>query len=345
MSKNAGNAIITKAKAIYGNRLVAENYEELLKLKSVSDIVSYLKRNNKFTNTLSDVDEYSIHRGQLENLIRKSYFDNLTRLVKFVSTPDRKFYELDMIRREIEIILSSIRSIISGDIESSIRDLPLFFKKHASIDIEEITKSLTMQKLLNELQGTRYYDIIYPYYTEDKTEIKYADIEHSLYSQYHQIVIQRIDKYYKGKNHDILMDMYQSKVEIENVIKIYRLKKFYNASESDIMNTIISENIRMSKKKLSELINTKEPDDILKVLSKSDLSQFKDEDGYVYIEYQAEKIKYNIAKRFMYYSTFPPLIYSALLFLNDIERTNLFNIIEGIRYDIDKDEIKKMIIY
>lgn len=47
----------------------------------------------------------------------------------------------------------------------------------------------------------------------------------------------------------------------------------------------------------------------------------------------------------MYYSTFPPLIYSALLFLNDIERTNLFNIIEGIRYDIDKDEIKKMIIY
>lgn len=345
MANVAGNAIITKAKAIYRNRLTPEDYEELLKYNSVSDIVGYLKRNHKFENTLSDVDEYSIHRGQLETLIRKSYFDNLTRLVKFVSTPDRKFYELDMIRREIEIVLSSIRAIISGSIESSIRDLPMFFKKHASFDIEDVTKAMTMRDLLETLKGTRYYSVIERFYTDLPEEIRYTDIEYALYLQYHEIVLDRINKYYKGKNHDILMNMYQSKVEVENIVKIYRMKKFYNASEADIVKAIMTEDIRMSKQKLKELINAEDADDILKALSNSDMSEYKDEDGFIYIEYQAGKIKYNLAKRFMYFSTFPPIVYNALLFLNDIERTNLFNIIEGIRYDIAKDDIKKLLIY
>ena len=345
MSNYAGNAIITKAKSLFGKRLRPEDYEELLRFKTIPEIVGYLKKKDKYTNTLEDVIEYSMHRGQLEDLIKKSYFDNLARMVKFVSTSDKKFYELDMIRREIEIVLSSIRSIISGNIESSIRDLPLFFKQHASFDIEELSKSLTMKDLLTELKDTRYYDLIVPYYADNATDIRYSDIEHSLYLKYHDIVIERINKYYKGKNRNLLMDIYQSKVEIENVIKIYRLKKFYNATEIEIMNAILTKNIRMGKTKLKELINLENPDEILEVLSKSQFSEFKDKDNYIYIEYQAGKIKYNLAKRYMYFSNFPPIVYSVFLILNEIEKTNIFNIIEGIRYDIDKEDIRKMLIY
>ena len=66
----------------------------------------------------------------LEELIKKSYFNNVVKIVNFVSTNDRKFYELDMVKREIEIVLSSLRSIISGNLESSCLSifLPLFYK-------------------------------------------------------------------------------------------------------------------------------------------------------------------------------------------------------------------------
>ncbi|HOO43443.1 MAG TPA: V-type ATPase subunit [Bacillota bacterium] len=346
MSSFAGNAIITKAKSLYGKRLRPEDYEELLKFNSVPEIVGYLKKHDKYSNTLQDVTEYSMHRGQLEDLIKKSYFDNLTRLVKFVSTSDKKFYELDMIRREIEIVLSSIRSIISGNIESSIRDLPMFFRQHASFDIEELSKSLSMKSLMSVLQGTRYYDLLLPFYTDDPSEIRFTDIEHSLYVKYHEIVLERINKFYKGKLHKQLMDIYQSKVEVENVIKIYRLKKFYHANEMEIMNTLITKDIRMSDSKLKELINLKDPDDILDVLSRSEYSVFKsDEDDYIYIEYLAGRIKYNLAKRYMYFSNYPPIVYAVYLFLNEIEQSNIFNIIEGVRYDIKQEDIKKMLIY
>ncbi len=141
------------------------------------------------------------------------------------------------------------------------------------------------------------------------------------------------------------MDIYQSKVEIENVIKIYRLKKFYNIPKEEIVEALITKNIRMSKNKLNELIDLTDPSEILKVLSKSQFSEFKDKDDYVYIEYQAGKIKYNLAKRYMYFSNNPPVVYTVFLFLNDIERSNIFNIIEGVRYDIDTEDIKKMLIY
>jgi V/A-type H+-transporting ATPase subunit C len=345
MSNYAGNAIIAKAKSLYGHRLKPEDYEELLKFNNVSEIVTYLKKNDKYSNTLTDTIEYSMHRGQLEELIKKSYFNNLARIVKFVGTKDKKFYELDMIRREIDIVLSSVRSIISGSIEGSIRDLPLFFRKHASFDIGDISSSLTMTDLLKTLKGTRYYETIRPYYSDDPVEIKYSRIEHDLFAQYHGIVIQRINQYYKGKTKRTLMDIYQSKVEIENVIKIYRLKKFYKASKDEILETLITDNIRMSKKKLNDLIDVTDANEILQVLSKSQFSEFKDNDDYVYIEYQAGKIKYNIAKRYMYFSNNPPIVYTVFLFLNDIERSNIFNIIEGVRYDIDKEDIKKMLIY
>lgn len=341
----AGNAIISKAKSMYASRLKPEDYEELLKYNQISDVVAYLKRNKKYENTLSEVYENEIHRGQLEDLIRKSYFFKVAKIVSFISTKDRKFYELDMIKREIEIVLSSLRSVISGDIKSSVRDLPLFFRKHASFNIEKVIKSLTFRDLLFNLKDTRYYDILQPFYKDDPMMIKYTDIEHKMMEKYHTIVIKRIDEYFKGKVRRQLMDIYQTKVEIDNIIKIYRLKKFYDADEEEIWKAMITENIRMSHKQLEELIQLENPNEVLEVISKSQYHDYIDDDDYVYIEYQAERIKYHLAKRYMYFSTVPAIVYTVFIFLNEIEQANIFNIIEGIRYDIDKADIKRMLIY
>ena len=76
MGNFAGNAIIAKAKTLFGYRLRAKDYEELSRFNSIPDVIGYLKKNNKFSNTLSNALEYSMHRGQLEDLIKKSYFEN-----------------------------------------------------------------------------------------------------------------------------------------------------------------------------------------------------------------------------------------------------------------------------
>lgn len=341
----AGNAIIAKAKTIYANRLKPEDYDELLRLDTIYEVLAYLKKNNKFTDTLNDIKDTEIHRGQLEELINKSYFIKLARINKFVNSVDKGFFQLDMLKREIEIVLSSIRSVISGDISQSVRDLPIYFKDHASFDIELLTKSLTMKEVLFALKGTRYFDLLSPYDFQDASMIPYVKIEHDIWNMYHNTVISRITRYFRGKEHLELMRLYQTKVEIDNIIKIYRLKKFYDADYKDILGALITDRIRMPKEKLIELATIKKPEDVLKSLSNSEFAEYKDDDGYVYIEYFAEKINYNLAKRYLFISTSPAVVYSAFIILNEIEKTNLFNIIEGIRYDVDKDDIRKMLIY
>ena len=44
MSKMANNAIISKAKTMYGTFLKDHDYDKLIKMSSVPDVVSFLKK-------------------------------------------------------------------------------------------------------------------------------------------------------------------------------------------------------------------------------------------------------------------------------------------------------------
>ncbi|MDD3122863.1 MAG: V-type ATPase subunit [Candidatus Izemoplasmatales bacterium] len=345
MSSWTSNAIITKAKAIYGNRLKEEDYKELVKKKSVSDIVRYLKSNENYKELLEDIQDSTVHRGQLEEMIKKTIFNSTLKLVKFIEMKDKEFYELNLNQREIDLILATIRAIISDSSKEVISEFPTFFIRHAHFDIYNLTKSKTYQEMLDSLVGTIYYDKLIPFYEKDAKNIKYPEIEQTLDHCYYECVFRIISENYKGKLKRDLENIFITKIELTNIIKIYRLKKFYQSDVDAIKKTLITKYSRISEKKINEIAELKDADMVLSFLEKSEYSKFLDEDDYVFIEYYAEKIKYNLAKRYMYFSSDAPTVYSSFLILNEIERENLFNIIEGIRYNLDESEIEKMLIY
>jgi|AntRauTorcE11898_2_1112593.scaffolds.fasta_scaffold00066_49 V/A-type H+-transporting ATPase subunit C len=346
MGSFTGNAIISKAKSIYGNRLKAHDYEYLVKVRTIPEIVTYLKNKVNYREYIVDVHEQNIHRGQLEELIKKAHFGHTIKLVKFVDTKDRKFFELNMIQREIDVILSVLRSIISDEDEHDYSDYPTFFTKHASFDLFDLTESKTFPQLLENLSSTRYFNVVEPFNVKRHEDIDYTRIEHEMDKLYYDIAFSRIDELYKGKEHDQLRDIFQNKVELENIIKVYRLKKFYNADKQTIMQTLILSHSKLSQRKLEELIRLPEADLIYYYLERSGHSTpIEKNQDYVYVEYYAEKIKHNLAKKYIYFSNNASEVYSAFLILNEIERDNLFNLIEGIRYELSEEEIKKMLIY
>ncbi|MBU1145261.1 MAG: V-type ATPase subunit [Firmicutes bacterium] len=345
MSNWTSNAIITKAKSIYGTSLKQDDYLELVKKRSISEVVSYLKTKKYYKEFFSDVQENSVHRGQLEELIKKTNFNYTLRLIKFVELKDKAFYELNIIQREIDLILASIRAILSMNYEEAIAEFPIFFRRHASFDITLLSKARTFLDLLEAIEKTPFYSVLKPFLEKENSEIRYADIEYELDSCYYGCVFDQIEKNYKGKVKKQLFDIFKSRIELGNIVKIYRLKKFYNAEFSEIKKAVITKYSRMSDKKLDDIISLPNADSVLHYLESSEFAKYIDEDEYIYIEYYAEKMKYNLAKRYMYFSNDAPAVFSAYLILNEIERENLFNIIEGIRYNLEESEIKKMLIF
>ena len=52
MSSFSSNAILAKARAMYSRRLTEQNYEELLKRRSINDLVAYLKSDTAYSLSL-----------------------------------------------------------------------------------------------------------------------------------------------------------------------------------------------------------------------------------------------------------------------------------------------------
>ncbi len=58
-----------------------------------------------------------------------------------------------------------------------------------------------------------------------------------------------------------------------------------------------------------------------------------------------EKIKYNLAKRFLRFSTDSALVYMTYKIVYQVEIDNLKHIIEGLRYGETPSQIESMLIY
>ncbi len=345
MSSWANNTIITKAKSIYGNFIKPDEYEKMAKFKSLADLVGFLKKHENYRVILKDVQEGSIHRGNLEGLIKKNAFDQIIRLIKQVYTKDLEFYELDIVHQENEVILSSLRTMISDEVEENKGKVPYFFDIHTTIEMSLILKATNFHELLEALWNTPYYQILEPYDTRSNGNIRYLDIEFELEDYYYDEAFRRIEKYYKGSVLKDLKSIFQTRIELSNIIKIYRLKKFYQSDPATIKSVLIKKHTRISEQKIDEIVNLQDPDAILKYLAQSEFSRFKSDKDYVYVEYYAGRIRYDLAKKFMYFSTDVSKIYLAFVTLSNFEVENLTNIIEGIRYQVDENEIKQMLIY
>lgn len=345
MSSWSNNALISKAKSMYGQFLKPSDYDKLIKYHSVADLVGFLKKHPNYQDILKDVSEHAIHRGNLEALIKKNAFDKVLKLMKSVYSKDAEYYELNIVKQENEIILSVIRTFISDEIEDNKGRIPYFFDTHSDIDIKKILKVENFEALIEALKDTPYENILVPYYTKNKDNIRYMDIEHALESYYYDQAFMRIENNYSGKLKKDLEAIFQTRIELSNIIKIYRLKKFYQSDPLTIKSVLVRKHSRLTEKRIDEMIALKNADQILGYLAKSEYKVYKNDKDYVYIEYYAGQIRYDLAKKFMYFSTEVPKIYTAFITLAEIEIENITNIIEGIRYQVSEGEMKQMLIY
>ncbi|MFA6801311.1 MAG: V-type ATPase subunit [Acholeplasmataceae bacterium] len=345
MSSLANNAIVAKAKAMYGKFLQPEDYDRMAKLKSIPDLVKYLQNHPHYEKTLKDVQTITIHRGHLEALIRKNRVEQIIKLIKLVYSKDKDFYMLDVVYQQNEIILSVLRKIISDDSADISGSIPFFYNVPTEIDFSKLLNVTNFADLLKALENTVYYSILKPFATDDKDKIRYIDIEHALEVYLYRLVFKTIDQFYHGKLKHDLEHLFKLRIDLNNITKIYRLKKFYNADPLSIRNVLVDEFSEMSSKTLDKLVMIEDPDQLLKDFDKKGVTSVAIEDEYVFIEYFTGKMRFELAKKIMYFSGEVPEIYTAFTILSQFELDNLIQIIEAIRYQINENEIKQMLIY
>ncbi len=342
------NATVAKALSIYGKRLTADDYKELMHRNNVSEIADYLKRNTHYGKVLESIDTNTIHRGFLESLLRHYEFDLYVRLCKFQHLDKTPFYNYIVIRQEIEEIISCILHLNAKASDEYITGLPSYLINHASYNLIELAKSRSYQDLLNVIKKTPYYALIKDEVPDENGVYDCTKIEIKLMTYYHKWLNNTINDDFNGKTAKDLNYLITTQIDIVNIINGFRMKTFFNTNADNIEKSMLPFYGRLSKNKQYELFEAVDEDDYIKRLQKNyygrQLGMFDSNLDKTMLEKYTKALKYKYAKLTLMVSSSAPVSIYTILFLFDIEVENIINIIEGIRYKAPLSFIEKLLI-
>ena len=107
-STMASNAILAKARAMYGKSLSETDYKQLIDCRNVPEVAAYLKTRTCYSSVLTGLNESEVHRGQLEPMLRQDIYFDVFALSRYAKDKRLVFIDFIISGMEIEQIIRCI---------------------------------------------------------------------------------------------------------------------------------------------------------------------------------------------------------------------------------------------
>lgn len=338
------DAIIAKAKAMYGRRLSADDYNNLLHKNSVGAIVGYLRDKNRYHMVFANVNELQVHRGQVEQLLQKNMFETYIKLCKFMAADKNSFCYYLIKEQEVKQLASVLMYIKSGNVGEYVKVFPAYLQDYLSFNLLEIAKSTTPDDLLRTLEQTQYYKILRPLIAGKNAEdidLERCSIE--LYSYYIKWALKAIERNYSGETAKELKALFQRKADQDNILTCYRLKTFFNADTETVEKSLRPYHYRVSPKRLHTIISSSNATvQLSELLKKSYFKKIPYDSANP--EVAMRRYDYDFYKNQLMMTENGTMALYSVMVLFEVERSNIQKIIEGIRYGLETSEIEKLLV-
>lgn len=329
--------INAKLKGMNKKNLDREELENLIKQNNMKSAICILKQEfEPLRNIIEDID-----RINLEQELDKILINDIIKISKYLSDDEKRIFYLYISKYEIKCINLTIKNMIKK-INRKKENITIW-TKNIFKNIENIEASQNEEELMKTLKKSNYYKTIENYIN------KVGKIENISISEF-EIKLDNIyfEKLYKEASsyNEVMKKLIGEKIDLLNIISIYRLKKYYSKEKDNIKSKLIPEKYRLNEEKIEELINSNNYEEfknyLLKTPYKSIIENANEEslerniNIYLYKQYKKIFIKspYNIATVISYIA------------LSEYQKHNIINIVGGITYNLTRKEIAdKIIIY
>lgn len=342
------NAIVAKIRVIYGKRLREKDYLELVSRKTVVDVADFLKRNTHYESAFSGVDTSSIHRGYLESILNKAYFDEYERLCKFQQLSDKPFFNFLLVRSEVRELLKAILFLNNENNDVYIRTMNAFLIKKASFDLIELAKAKNFKGLLNVIKHTPYYSILNDIRPDEDGVVPYTKCEIRLRTYYLKWMLEAVNDNFDKKTQKVLTQQIKVQADIVNIINAYRMKTFFDGDAQTLDDNSLPFYGRLSETRRNEIYEAENPKDFIKRLSKTVygrlMENLTEDMDSIQFEKELERLQCVIARRALQFSDNAAVSLFSYMNLVEIEVKNLTSIIEGIRYGRSISYMQKLIV-
>ncbi len=339
----ASNAVLSKARAMYGKRITKKNYEELISCRNIPDVVSYLKKKTSYGSVLKDLNEIGVHRNDLEERLKLKLFRDFEILGRYDISVGEHFCDYFVSRAEVEQFMHIIMLISAGMTGESIFPIPDFFYDHTKVDLKSLSSCRNYDDLLNSVKKSKYYNILINFKPKKGEKIDVTAVETSLHNYLYEIVFEIIDTYVKGKAKRELKDFFNLYIDLSNMIRIVRMKKFYKLTPSYMMQALISGGT-LKREKLESFVCTPDNKQMMTDMKNTSMGKKWFSRNLDIVDKVPKNMRFNWCRHNIRFSSFPPVVLVSYIFLEETEILNIITIIEGIKYRLSPDEIRKMLI-
>lgn len=336
-------ALVPKAKAIGAQRLSSADYDELMRRRSVLEVVSTLQSHPYFKKTLSGLTGTNLHREQIEQALSKDVFVKYEGLMRY-SFREGHFGAYFLVRCEVDELLQKLRLLSMGAKEKYIVRMPGFLTLHTSFDLLKLAAATTAEDCLPVLAGTPYADVLRGVLPKKGQPLDYLVCEHAFVAYFYDYVLKKIDADLSGRTAAETRELFLCEGEIYNLDLLFRAKAFYPESftPAKLKELLIPVYHMLDRRHLEHLAEAQNLQEFLQLYNGGRAARLYgrrtssfDDAGDV-PEY---RMLYRKAQRLLHFSSKPQTVLAAVLCIANLERSNIITVIEGVRYGIAPEKI------
>ena len=181
-------------------------------------------------------------------------------------------------------------------------------------------------------------------------KLDYLNCEHAFQSYYYTTVLAQIDRDLSGRSAADTKRLFRMEAEIYNLDLLFRAKAFFSPqlTPEDLKKLLIPVYGVLSAKNMNALADTRGLDEFLKLYNAGRAGQVygaRSADPADASEVSETRALYRAAQKLLHFSSTPQTVLAALLCLANLERSNIINVIEGVRYGLSPEQISAFLKY
>jgi V/A-type H+-transporting ATPase subunit C len=338
------NATVAKVRAMYGRRLKPSDYTELAAQRRISDIAEMLKSKPNLKESLSGIDSNTIHRGMLEDLLRRCLNDTYLKITDFEHISREVFFDYRQIQAEVREILNAIH-YINAKSEQHIEKMPMYLDKLTRFSQIELAKARSREDLLKAIDKTPYREIIEKIPLRKSGKIDYNPTEKALRTYLYNHILG--SEYFRTEESRPLYNLITIDIELINVINAYRMTEYFGYNVDKIEANMLPFPGKLKGSVRKELLAAPDGKEFVNRFIHSYYGRVMTARGIEIsgdLEIEAQKLRYQYARHALHTSTSPMLSVYAYMFLFEIEINNIITTIEAIRYQIPEKELFSLLV-
>lgn len=338
------SGILTKIKAMGSRILSNEDYNQIVALESVAGFISYLKQHKGFSLVFHNIDEYTVHRGELERLFIHGLYLDFTKIYRFANMEQRKALDLIFFRYEISILKECILSIYGEKEDYDLSLFEDFFSNHSKLNIRALSHAESIEDFIAHLNGTKYQPLFSKLTAAGRTTP--FDYEIQLDNYYFKNAWRMKNKLLSGSNLKAYTATLGSQIDLFNITCLYRSKRFFHVNSSEYYGYVVPISYKLDKQHMGKLLESQSIEDFYTVLRST---YYKDIVPYLMENNPEQYVDRYIHKLYKKNSNkYPHSMAPVFYFLNHKEEeiNNITTALECIRYGLDPSQsLKYLLLY